>query len=117
MKKIYVLAIVALAILFQYCATTKTAPVKPVAVSKVTYVSNVQPVLIKNCSPCHFPPQGTKKALNTYLAAKGEIDDIIEAIKKNPGERGFMPSKHAKLSDSTINVFVQWKNDGLLEKQ
>jgi hypothetical protein len=35
----------------------------------------------------------------------------------NPGERGFMPfKKTAKLSDSTIAVFKQWKEDGLGEK-
>jgi len=27
-----------------------------------------------------------------------------------------MPFKHPKLSDSTINVFAEWKKDGLLEK-
>jgi hypothetical protein len=27
-----------------------------------------------------------------------------------------MPQRHPKLSDSTINLFVQWKNTSMLEK-
>ena len=41
---------------------------------------------------------------------------FLKSIQLNPGEKGFMPFKHPKLSDSTINVFVKWKEDGLLEK-
>ncbi|MBC8052518.1 MAG: hypothetical protein H7Y13_05600 [Sphingobacteriaceae bacterium] len=116
MKKIYVLLIIASAVIFQYCATTQKASNKSVAVPKVTYVADVQPLLVNNCSPCHFPPKGNKEPLDTYLTAKNEIDETIERIKRNPGEKGFMPAKHPKLSDSTINVFVRWKADGLLEK-
>jgi hypothetical protein len=41
---------------------------------------------------------------------------MLTRINLNPGDRGFMPFKHPKLSDNTINVFAQWKKDGLLEK-
>ena len=83
---------------------------------KLTYLANVQPLMMTNCTPCHFPPRGNKKPYDTYTATMGDIDPILERIQKNPGDKGFMPFKHAKLSDSTINVFVQWKKDGLLEK-
>jgi hypothetical protein len=115
MKKAYTLSLIAIAIVFQYCATKQIAS-KPALVSKVTYVSDVEPLLVKNCSPCHFPPTGKKEPLNTYLAVKTEIDEILESIKKNPGEKGFMPVKHDKLSDSTIAVFDMWKAGGLLER-
>jgi hypothetical protein len=54
--------------------------------------------------------------LNTYTAVSSSIDDIVTRIQLHPGEKGFMPFKRARLSDSTINVFKQWKADGLLEK-
>ena len=111
--KYKVLTVIVLSVLaFQFCTGTKKAGRN----AKITYLNNVQYTLQANCAPCHFPPQGNKKPLNTYTTAKDEIDDIIVRINKQPGERGFMPLKHPKLADSTINVFVKWKADGLLEK-
>ncbi len=113
MKKIILISLLSAGTIFQFCSTTKQAQV-PVA--KVTYAGNVQPLIQNNCSPCHIPPKGNKEALNTYESAKAHIDESITRIKRNPDEKGFMPFKHPKLSDSTINVFVKWKDDGLLEK-
>ena len=99
--------------LLQYCSSSRKVAQK--APEKVTYEARVQSIISANCSPCHIPP-GNKGDLNTYATASAHIDDIIARIQKNPGERGFMPMRHPKLSDSTIQVFVQWKADGLLEK-
>ncbi len=118
MKKLCVLLLLAMPIVLEFCSSTKKAANK-VAVKepvKLTYVSNVQSLMIANCSPCHFPPKGNKKPLDNYAAATHNIDSILFRIQKNPGEKGFMPFKHTKLPDSTIMVFMQWKKDGLLEK-
>lgn len=80
----------------------------------VTYESRVHPIIMSNCAPCHTG--GKQETLNTYAAAKHEIDEIIERIQKNPGEKGFMPFKHDKLPDSTIQVFIRWKEAGMPEK-
>src|SRR5690349_7883289 len=109
MKKTVIFFLLLSVVTFQYCSSSKKAKKTP---EKINYTANVQPIISASCSPCHIPPGGNKKALNTYDAAKTNIDDILARIQKNPGERGFMPFKHAKLSDSTIQVFVQWKNDG-----
>ncbi len=111
MKKIAFLFIVSSAVLLQFCSTTKRAQKET---PKVTYASHVQAVINNHCSPCHIPPKGNKEALNTYEGAKKNIDESIRRIQLNPGDKGFMPFKHPKLPDSTIQVFVQWKNDGLL---
>lgn len=113
MKKLTVVLILAGVLFFQFCSPARKAQKE---VPKITYEANVQPLITNNCSPCHLPPDGKKELLNTYTATKDHIDDIITRIQKNPNEKGFMPFKHAKLPDSTIQVFVQWKNDGLLEK-
>jgi hypothetical protein len=112
MKKTILILLLLVIALFQFCTSTKKAQV---TVPKVTYTANVQPLIVMNCSPCHIPPKGNKEALNTYEAAKTNLDSMIVRIQRNPDEKGFMPFKHPKLSDSTINVFVQWKADGLLE--
>ncbi len=82
---------------------------------KVSYANHVKPIIQASCSPCHIPPQGRAKALHTFETAKAEADDIIERIKRNPGEKGFMPAKHDKLPEATIAVFEQWKATGLAE--
>ena len=108
MKKLTLIFVIGAAIVLPFCKTSKKA-----SGTKVTYDASIQPLVMNNCSPCHFPPKGNKKPLDNYDSVKVEISSIIERIKKAPGEKGFMPAKHDKLPDSTINVFVQWKNDGM----
>ena len=113
MKRLLVLALSVGIVSFQFCSPAKKAQKEP---AKTNFESGVSPIIAANCSPCHTPPNGKSGILSTYDAAKSHIDNIISRIQKNPGEKGFMPFKHDKLSDSTIQVFVKWKNDGLLEK-
>src|SRR5829696_9245061 len=113
MKKIVLFSLIDVGTVFQFCSSSKKAQA---SVAKVTYASNVQNIIQNSCSPCHIPPQGRAKALNTYDAAKAEADEIIDRIQRNPDQKGFMPMKHPKLSDSTINVFVKWKENALMEK-
>lgn len=112
MKKIVLGLLVTGVTVFQFCSSTKKIADTP----KVNYTADVQPLITQHCSPCHIPPRGNKEALHTYEAAKTNIDESIRRIQLNPTDRGFMPFKHPKLSDSTINVFVKWKADGLMEK-
>jgi hypothetical protein len=113
MKKVVLFSLFAVVVTaFQFCHSTKSAQS---AVTRTSYASNVQPIIQANCSPCHIPPQGRAKALNTYDAAKANIDNILTRINRNPDEKGFMPMKHPKLPDSTIAVFARWKEAGLPE--
>lgn len=115
MRKLSVaLLLCASVFIFQFCSSSKKAA--GAKATAVTYESNVKPIIQASCSPCHIEGKGKKKPLDNYGAASGSIDEIIARIEKNPGEHGFMPVMHPKLSDSTINVFVQWKNSGLAEK-
>ena len=88
MKKLTVSLLLIITVLIQFCSPTKKAQNKPVLTS---YEANLQPLIIANCSPCHIPPKGNKLALNTYPAAKENIDDVIRRIKLNPTDKGFMP--------------------------
>ena len=85
---------------------------------KMSYANSVQTIIVGNCSPCHIPEKGgRKKAYDSYVNVKTDIDEIVRRIELDPHEKGFMPlKKTTKLSDSTIAVLKQWKEDGLLEK-
>jgi hypothetical protein len=113
MKKLVVLLLLLSPFVLQFCSSSKnTSKTKEI---KTTYAAHVQPIMSANCTPCHFPPKGNKKAYDNYMAVMSDIDAILDRINKNPEDRGFMPFKHPKLPDSTINVFVKWKKDGLRE--
>ena len=113
MKKIVLFSLIAMGAVFQFCSSPKNAQATK---QKITYTDKIQPLIAANCSPCHIPPKGNKEPLHTYETAKANIDESIRRIQLNPADKGFMPFKHPKLSDSTVNVFVKWKSDGLLEK-
>ncbi len=114
MKKVLVVSTVVIsALILSNCSTSK----KAASATKSTFENNVSAVIMSHCSPCHIPAKGgNKEPLDNFANVKKHIDDIIRRIELNPGERGFMPMKRAKLSDSTIAVFTQWKKDGMLEK-
>jgi hypothetical protein len=114
MKKFFTAgAFTAFIVLFSYCSSSKKmANAKP-----LTYETSLTSIISEKCSPCHIPDKGgKKKAYNTYESVRMDIDEIIRRISLNPGEKGFMPFKHDKLSDSTITVFKQWKQDGMRER-
>ena len=129
MKKIIVFTLLtATVIVFSYCSSAKKAakatssttvadvPKEPVKVFSL-YAGNIETVIMNKCSPCHIPPGGSKLPLNTYASVKANIDEIIRRIELNPTDRGFMPFKKTeKLDEATINIFKQWKADGMMEK-
>ena len=114
MKKYYVpFLLVLTSVIFSYCHGSKKASKN---VAKLTYQNNIQTLIAANCSPCHIPAKGgNKKAFDTYAAAQENIDAMITRIELNPTDKGFMPFRKPKLSDSTIAVFKQWKADGLVQ--
>jgi hypothetical protein len=118
MKKLLTFSLLVFtALVLSYCHSSKKAAGSTTEAKTASlYTGNVEAVVQKTCTPCHFPPGGNKKPLNTYAAVRDNIDDIIRRIELNPTDRGFMPFKHPKLSQDTINIFKQWKADGMVEK-
>ena len=121
MKKILIMAgLVAGISMLSNCHSAKksasktTAPTTVPAVAAVSYQGNMESVIAANCSPCHFPAKGGNKTpFDSYDAVKKNIDSMIVRIERNPTDRGFMPFKRSKLSDSTINLFKQWRDGGM----
>lgn len=112
MRKIvlFTTAAAAAMLLINCTASRKAGKVKPVT----TYAGQIAPMLQASCTPCHFPDKGGhKKAYTDIDVVRQDIDEIIRRISLSPSEKGFMPFKNPKLSDSTIAIFRQWKEDGL----
>lgn len=117
MKKLLLMAIFGgTVVAFTNCGSTQKVTTVPAP--KSTWESNLQTVVMANCSPCHIPGNGgRKRAYDNFANVKTDIDEIIRRIELNPSDKGFMPfRKTEKLSDSVINVFKQWKADGMIEK-
>jgi len=114
MKKYFTLAAITIAVvLLSNCHSAKKAATETVTTPKFTYEANMQSLVSNNCSPCHFPAKGgNKKAFDSYEAVKANIDSMIARIELNPTDKGFMPFKRPKLTDSTIAVFKQWRDEG-----
>ncbi len=118
-KYVLPLLIVSFALLFSYCNPAKKSASGTAnkVTAKSTYEQDITVLIKTNCTPCHVPPEGRKKAFDNYANVKTDIDEMIRRIELNPGDKGFMPfKKTAKLSDSTINAFKKWRDDGALEK-
>ena len=115
MKKYFVFLLLPAFALLQFCSSSKkSAASNPPAMAKFNFEDHVKPLVASNCAPCHTT--GNKSHLLEYAVAKQEADDVIRRISLAPEDKGFMPFKHPKLSDSAIAVFAKWKADGLLEK-
>ena len=119
MKKLVCFSFSILALALSFCTSSKQVSTTATDVTKaptVTYLADIQPIVAANCAPCHFPPKGNKGPLDNYQDVKAEIDDIITRIQLNPGDKGFMPAKHPKLPDATIQAFKTWKAEGTPKK-
>ncbi|MFT3682038.1 MAG: hypothetical protein QM791_17315 [Ferruginibacter sp.] len=109
-KIVIVLSATGLLLFLQNCSQSKKA--QTAAVATVSYEKDIMPIMQASCAPCHFPPGGRAEALNSYDAVKKHIGEVIERVKLPKEDIKFMPYKNKKpaLSDSVINILVQWKD-------
>ncbi len=78
---------------------------------KTTFDQNIKPILDKSCISCHKAIE-----LNTYDAAKKYIDEMVRRINLDDLNRERMPqSPNLPLTFEERDLFVKWKNDGLIE--
>jgi hypothetical protein len=87
-----------------------------VDLEKITYMADVKPLLTGLCAPCHVAGGTHPSKWDEYNPTKNNINSIINRVKRNPGEQGFMPQGGAKLSDEDIAILEKWVVDGVLEQ-
>lgn len=82
-----------------------------------SYKQIIVPILTTQCNSqnlCHGANPGSI-SLETYQAVKDNSTSILERIKRQPGDGGFMPKDNQKVSDCDINKIQTWVNRGALE--
>ncbi len=111
-KNLLVLTLIGIAV---FAACTKKA--SPAKVKSTTYTTDIAPLMVAKCSPCHLPSKGGRKAdFENYEGAKKYGADMLARVMLNPGDRGFMPFKHDKLPAEEIAIIKNWVDQGMLEK-
>ncbi len=107
------------ALLMQFCKAPQHTTAVPLAQipadQVVSYEKNIMPIVVRSCSPCHFPEEGNKKMLNTYEAVRDNIADIVDRVQLPADEARFMPFKSKKepLSKSEIGELKKWMAQGM----
>ena len=81
--------------------------------TKVTFTTDILPIINNNCSSCHTG--GAQTNYTIYSLAKNNADLIKNRINRNQGSGGFMPQNGTKLSSAELAKFDQWITDGKLE--
>lgn len=114
MKKYIILILIAVIVVV--ACSRKSTPAVPVP--KITYKTNLIPILQSSCSPCHFPSQGGRVAsFASYDAAKIHIGQMIARVQLDSANPKFMPFKHKRpsLTVAQIDTLKRWGSDGYLK--
>lgn len=80
----------------------------------VSYNNDIVPIMNSRCVSCHsggFPSGGL--ALNTHALVSGNINNIIDRIKRNLDDALLMP-QGAKLDPCSIEKIEAWARQGAL---
>jgi len=104
----------------QFCKTTEVSTKKSKdskEESRISYSKEILPIMTQKCTPCHFPPHGKKKMLDTYKATKENIEDIMYRVQLDENHKDFMPfkSKREPLTESEIELLEKWISTGMSE--
>ena len=114
MKKIQlILFIAALSLVIVNCGSSKKAKVEP----KISYKTDIEPIISTSCIPCHIPPQGKKEPLENYDHVKANIASILERVQLPQDNRKFMPpvNKKPALTADQIALLLKWQQQNMPE--
>ena len=88
-------------------------------VTEISYINDIKTIIDSNCIACHNDPQqnGAPMALLTYA-------NVIEAIENrglisrisSQDPSFLMPAGGNRLPQATIDLVIQWQQEGLLEE-
>ncbi|TRW97095.1 hypothetical protein [Flavobacterium gawalongense] len=119
-EKVFTLAI--LAFLIVSCSSGSESDIAPSpnpTPGSITYTNNIKSIINNNCISCHDnnPTNGASVSLDTYARVKNatENNGLIDRISRAQGTVGMMPKNGTRLPQSTIDMFINWKNNGYLE--
>jgi uncharacterized membrane protein len=117
-RKIQLIAlIIPLSMLMVNCSSARKDKSKYVEAKKLSYETDVKPIIATSCTPCHMPPQGRKEPLENYIHVKENIASIISRVKLPQEDRKFMPpvNKKPALTEAQVAVLVKWQQQNMPE--
>ncbi|MGB5982141.1 MAG: hypothetical protein WBG46_08360 [Nonlabens sp.] len=93
-----------------------TDPDDPVNTTFVTFDQDVQPIISSACVRCHAstPRNGASSSLVTYQQVNQRASNILSRMSRQSGGGGAMPPS-GRLPQASIDVVMQWIEDGKLE--
>lgn len=92
-------------------------PEEPYTGPKISYTSDIAPIMERSCSPCHYPAQnGRKKPFDTYDATKKGLKDILYRVQLDEGHFRHMPKNDKPdLTAAEIEMLKNWSKSGFAE--
>ncbi len=88
-------------------------------IETVTYNGKIKSIIDNHCIICHAstPVNGAPMSLTTYENVKEAVlnRDLLDRISRAEGTSGAMPLGGPRLSQTDINIIIQWNSDGLIE--
>lgn len=123
MKSLLILGAFAALLGVHSCANNTQDDLEPVLPEieqdqQVTY-NDVKFVFDTICTMCHTnPPQnGAPMSLASYLAVRDAVLNrgLLDRVSRPDGADGLMPLGGPRLPQETIDLLMQWSEDGLLE--
>ncbi|MFL9829801.1 hypothetical protein ABS764_02960 [Flavobacterium sp. ST-87] len=112
-----IMLILPLSMLFINCSSVRKNNSGYVDIKKISYSSDIKPLIENSCTPCHIPPQGKKEAFDSYEHVKENIDAIISRVRLPQDDRKFMPpvNKKPPLTDAQVAVLIEWQQQNMPE--
>lgn len=104
-----------LSMLLFNCSSTRKGNPGYVDIKKISYTSDIKPIIENSCTPCHIPPQGKKEPFENYEQVKEHIAAIIARVKLPQDDRKFMPpvNKKPALTDAQVVVLIEWQQQNM----
>lgn len=102
-------------------AVVGAADREAVAIQPVTFDRDIAPLLQRHCQNCHRPGQAAPMPLLTYHDARPWAKAIRNAVASRKMPPWFADSRYGhfandpSLTETEIETFVNWANDGALE--
>lgn len=82
------------------------------------YTTDIAPLLVRSCSPCHYPAQGGRKeALDSYATVSAHAREILTRVTRPQTDVEFMPYKLKKpaLTPEEVATLRAWIDGGRKE--
>lgn len=113
MKKVKIILMVLIGILFVSCDSTTTQEIQPV-VTNPTYNANVKAIFSTKCVSCHTASGSQNPPLANYEQVKDAVlnGDVICRIQ---GECGGIMPESGRMQQVFIDMIVNWKDQGCIE--